>query len=137
MKSRFPRVETGVSRSSVPDAHGQNRRAAALPLPQIHRRFEELLFAMDEFCMMLRNLKGNAFRESITVQRLSHLLADMRSIVSEFLLFPSLRVLNSLDSAHHLRFLFVPGQGGYSNAYKALGLVLRDVDTNSGHWHYW
>jgi hypothetical protein len=29
------------------------------------------------------------------------------------------------------------GQGGYATAFKKLGLVLRDADTKSGHWHYW
>ena len=29
------------------------------------------------------------------------------------------------------------GQGGYANAYRKLGLVLREADTKSGHWHYW
>ncbi len=29
------------------------------------------------------------------------------------------------------------GHGGYATAFKKLGLVLRDADTKSGHWHYW
>jgi hypothetical protein len=29
------------------------------------------------------------------------------------------------------------GYGGYATAFKKLGLVLRDADTKSGHWHYW
>jgi hypothetical protein len=29
------------------------------------------------------------------------------------------------------------GIGGYADAFKKVGLVLRETDTKSGHWHYW
>eukprot|EP00455_Lapot_gusevi_P017881 TRINITY_DN1967_c0_g1_i10.p1 TRINITY_DN1967_c0_g1~~TRINITY_DN1967_c0_g1_i10.p1 ORF type:complete len:570 (-),score=189.97 TRINITY_DN1967_c0_g1_i10:304-2013(-) len=29
------------------------------------------------------------------------------------------------------------GQGGYATAFRKLGLMLRETDTKSGHWHYW
>lgn len=31
----------------------------------------------------------------------------------------------------------IGGQGGYADAFRKLGFVLRATDTKSGHWHYW